>query len=65
MTARTGLWFGASCRHCSPAEPLHEINPGHADGVRATWAGKCGRCGREYVVTASIAQVRGRGVPGR
>lgn len=65
MSPRTGLWLGTACRHCEPPELLHQINPGHADGVRATWVGKCGRCGREYVVTASIAQVKGRGVPTR
>lgn len=65
MSARSGLWFGTCCRHCDPPEPLHEVNPGHADGARSTWVGRCARCGRHFVVTASIAQVSGRGVPSR
>ena len=54
MTA--GLWFSACCRSCADPQPLREVNAGHADGARSTWAGRCPACGRTWVVTASIAQ---------
>lgn len=60
----TGLWFSTACRHCpDPAPALQQINPGHADGARSTWVGRCPTCRRDYVITADIAQVAGRGVP--
>ena len=60
----TGLWFSANCRHCVDPRPLVEVQAGHADGARSIWIGACAGCGRQYAVTASIAQVSGRGVPG-
>ena len=47
------------CRHCGGE--LAEVNPGHADGCRATWVGACCLCRRQWVVTASMAQVPTRG----
>lgn len=60
-----GLWFSTCCRHCTDPQPLREVQSGHADGARSMWVGQCPACGRQYVVTASIAQAAGRGVPGQ
>ena len=62
----TGLWFSTRCRHCAePAPALEQVNAGHADGCVSSWVGACPACGRHFVVTASIAQASGRGVPGQ
>jgi hypothetical protein len=45
-----GMRFDLSCRQCGGE--LHEINPGHTDGVRAIWVGKCDTCRREFMVEA-------------
>ena len=59
-----GLWFSTRCRHCAdPAPALEQVNAGHADGCRSTWVGECPKCQRQFVITADIAQVAGRGVP--
>lgn len=59
------LWLSACCRHCDHAPALEQVNAGHTDGCRSMWVGACPACRRTYVVTASIAQASGRGVPGQ
>ena len=49
----------ATCRNCGGE--LEQVNPGHTDGCRATWVGSCVACRRQWVVTASMAQVPSRG----